>query len=377
MSLPAICLDAGHYGKYNRSTTVSSYYESEVMWKLHLLVKEELEAYGFPVRLTRESQEKDLDLVERGKKAKGCGLFLSFHSNATGTYTTNESVDYPLVYYPIDFKGDAIDGKGKDIATQLANCIKATMGTSQAPIVQYRKGTGNWDYLGVINGARRVGVVGLLLEHSFHTNTKMTNWLLDNNNLKKLAKAEAEVIAKYYGAVKPNNGPEEVLTKSTDWYRIRKTWSDAKSQIGAYKNLSLAKQDCLDGYNVYDPDGKAIYPVAEPVTPSPVKVNKVLEWQKAAIADGFNFPEHGADGDWGPECEKVAKEAVVKKQLIGYKYPNLTKIVQKAVGFTDVKDIDGLCGKETKKAIETYQSNHGLVVDGCVGLNTWKVILEV
>lgn len=368
MSLPTICLDAGHYGQFNRSTSVPSYYESEVMWKLHLLVKEELEAYGFPVRLTRENQAKDLGLVERGKKAEGCALFLSFHSNATGTYTTNENVDYPLVYYPIDFKGDAIDGKGKDLAEQLALCIQETMGTKQKGVAEYRKGTGNWDYLGVINGARRVGVVGLLLEHSFHTNTKMTNWLLDDNNLKKLAMAEAKVIAQYYGAVKTTSTPAEVLTGKNEWYRVRKSWNDKASQIGAYKNLSQAIKDCTSGYSVYDPKGKKVYPAD-----TPVKVNPVLEWQKAAIADGFNFPKYGADGAWGSECESVARQAIVKKQLIGYKYPNLTKIVQKAVGV----EVDGKCGNDTTKAIKTYQQNHGLVADGCVGLNTWKSILNV
>ena len=33
--------------------------------------------------------------------------------------------------------------------------------------------------------------------------------------------------------------------------------------------------------------------------PTEEKTNKVLEWQKAAIADGFSFPKYGADGKWG------------------------------------------------------------------------------
>ena len=44
-----ICLDAGHYGKYNQSPAVSKYYESDMAWKLHLLLKKELEAYGIEV----------------------------------------------------------------------------------------------------------------------------------------------------------------------------------------------------------------------------------------------------------------------------------------------------------------------------------------
>lgn len=99
-------------------------------------------------------------------------------------------------------------------------------------------------------------------------------------------------------------------------------------------------------------------------------VNPVLEWQKAAIADGFKFPKYGADGDWGTECIAVAKQAIIKRRIT-YKYYNLTKIVQKAVGAT----VDGKCGINTVSAIKTYQKAHGLTADGEVGLNTWRVIL--
>ena len=44
-------------------------------------------------------------------------------------------------------------------------------------------------------------------------------------------------------------------------YRVRKTWTDAKSQKGAYKVLKNAKAcaDKYEGYSVYDEKGKVIY----------------------------------------------------------------------------------------------------------------------
>ena len=45
------------------------------------------------------------------------------------------------------------------------------------------------------------------------------------------------------------------------WYRVRKTWADAKSQKGAFHVLSNAKA-CADenpGYSVFDESGKAVY----------------------------------------------------------------------------------------------------------------------
>lgn len=133
----------------------------------------------------------------------------------------------------------------------------------------------------------------------------------------------------------------------------------------------------MDTPSLWDGFKSAILGKEEPKVTNTSKVNtKVLEWQNAAIADGFTFPLFGVDGKWGRECENVAEDAIIKKRLTGYKYFNLTKIVQRAVGFTGA-DVDGKCGKNTKKAIIAYQKAHGLIEDGCVGIKTWKVILGV
>lgn len=42
-------------------------------------------------------------------------------------------------------------------------------------------------------------------------------------------------------------------------YRVRKTWADAASQIGAYAYLKNAKLACPAGYRVFDESGKTIY----------------------------------------------------------------------------------------------------------------------
>ena len=38
-------------------------------------------------------------------------------------------------------------------------------------------------------------------------------------------------------------------------YRIRKSWADAKSQIGAFSSLENAKKSCKTGYSVFDANG--------------------------------------------------------------------------------------------------------------------------
>ncbi len=51
-------------------------------------------------------------------------------------------------------------------------------------------------------------------------------------------------------------------------FRVRKTWDDTKSQIGAYKNLTYAKEkaDKNAGYSVFDEKGNAVYSAVKPGT---------------------------------------------------------------------------------------------------------------
>ena len=69
--MPKIMIDAGHYGKYNRSPAVPEYYESIMAWDLHLKLKAELEKYGFIVATTRHTRARDLEVYARGDMARG------------------------------------------------------------------------------------------------------------------------------------------------------------------------------------------------------------------------------------------------------------------------------------------------------------------
>lgn len=187
-----ICLDAGHYGKYNHSPAVDAYYESDMNWKLHLMLKEELEKYGIEVITTRENQETDKPLFERGAMSEGCDLFLSIHSNAVGD-DVNEEVDHPISIVQLH-------GRGDELGMKLAQCIAALMQTRQEGRIKNRRGE-NGEYYGVLRGAAAVHTLGIIIEHSFHTNTRSTLWLLDDDNLKKVAVAEAKLLAEYFNLI--------------------------------------------------------------------------------------------------------------------------------------------------------------------------------
>lgn len=190
-----IMLDAGHYGKYNRSPVVREYYESVQMWALCELLAEELKNCGFEVGKTRDKIETDLEVTKRGKKAKGYDLFISLHSNAVAP-GGSEKTDRVCVYAAFD----GINGSHR-LASALAVGISDLMGTSGGYVKTRKSDNGDREYYGVLRGARSVGCpLYYLIEHSFHTNARAAKWLLDKSNLVSLARMEAKVIAGYFGA---------------------------------------------------------------------------------------------------------------------------------------------------------------------------------
>ena len=206
-----VMIDAGHYGYYNQSPAVKEYWESKMTWKLHLMLKEELEKYGIIVGTTRKNQEQDMALYNRGYSSMGYDLFISVHSNAVGD-GVNESVDYPVCFVQIS-------GKSDRIGTLLSECVREVMQTRQ-PADHWSQRGNNGDYYGVLRGATAAGTVGVIVEHSFHTQTRATKWLLQDSNLRKLAVAEAKVIAEYLagGSVSPSanatpSAPKNYLSK--------------------------------------------------------------------------------------------------------------------------------------------------------------------
>lgn len=253
-------IDPGHYGStYNKNTVGLDYYESAMTWKLSNYLKSELEALGVEVTLSRNNIDANPSLYDRGFGAKGCNLFLSIHSNAAGS----ETPDYPIVYRGYD------KTISDEFGLKLAKLIQELMGTKQDGRTSTRKGS-NGEYYGVLRGARAAGLdYYYIVEHSFHTNYNATKWLSSDENLKLLAKKEAELIASYFNVKKQENKQEtkeevKVETpKNNNYYRVRKTWEDSKSQVGAYTSLENAKRNCKDGYFVFDWNGKKVYPIEE------------------------------------------------------------------------------------------------------------------
>lgn len=75
------------------------------------------------------------------------------------------------------------------------------------------------------------------------------------------------------------------------WYRVRKTWVDAKSQLGAYKELANAKA-CVDkhpGYSVFDVNGVNIYTSNTTTSAVPYKVRVSISDLNIRKGPGTNY----------------------------------------------------------------------------------------
>ena len=202
------------------------------------------------------------------------------------------------------------------------------------------------------------------------------------------------------------NGGTVSAGKSAVLYRVRKSWDDASSQLGAFSVLDNAKTlaDANPGYSVFDSTGTAVYtpggatpdPDPDPAPESDTGPALFQRWLNAGYSTGLNV-----DGLWGPKTRTAAIRALQTElnaqfgaglDVDGLWGPktraacvnvrqgakgNLTRIIQGrlyCMGY-DPSGFDGSFGPGCAAAVKTFQTDAGLSADGIVGKNTWAALL--
>lgn len=258
IKMTQIMIDPGHAGStVNRSPSVPDYYESNMTWALAGKLKTELEKHGAEVRLTRVSKDENPELTERGRSAAGCDAFVSLHSNASG----DERVTAPwMICFSPDEKTQ-LDELSRSLAEAVGPVVSRVMDLP-APFYYTRSvdfdrdGNGYIDdeYYGVLFGAKSVGVPGIIVEHGFHTNKKTAEWLMNEENLDVLARAEAEAIAKYFGISEGSDEMTEAEKKDFAALKaaVEKLTAENKKLSGAVSAVSGDSAELKRRLDVYD-----------------------------------------------------------------------------------------------------------------------------
>lgn len=168
---------------------------------------------------------------------------------------------------------------------------------------------------GIKNCTYTGGKDGVLQKHEWYANTNCPGPYLDS----KFSYIASEVNKRLAGGSGSSN------TGTSSLYRVRKSWADAKSQKGAFRNLENAKKcaKANPGYSVYDANGNSVYPVAS----APSKSVDTLAREVLA-------------GNWGNGQDRVNRLRVA-----GYDY----NAVQNRVN----EILSGNASKPTGKSINT------------------------
>lgn len=197
------------------------------------------------------------------------------------------------------------------------------------------------------------------------------------------------------------NGGTVSTGESTALYRVRKSWADAASQLGAFADPDNAKAlaDQNPGYTVFDAAGNAVY-TSGGEAETPAKPEGYPAQFQAWLNEGYGAGLD-VDGLWGPKTKKGAIKALqtelnnqfgkglavdgiwgskTKAACINVRQGargNLTHLIQGVLycrGY-DSKGFDGIFGPGCEAAVQSFQRAQGLSVDGVVGKNTWEALL--
>lgn len=112
-----------------------------------------------------------------------------------------------------------------------------------------------------------------------------------------------------------------------EMYRVRKSWDDKKSQIGAYAVLKYAKKACDEagaGYFVFNSDGERVYPEVVKVTGTPSTGSEAdikAVWDYCLDKIGNEYGVAGLMGNLEAEAS--------------FRSNNLQGSYEKSLGFTD------------------------------------------
>lgn len=247
-----IALSDGHgiltYGKRSpilpngmKSETGNFMHENEFNRSVINKLDKHLQRCGFDILLVAPT-DADTPLTVRTNLAnsKKADIYVSVHANAfDAEFNERDPQGIETFHYP-----NSIQGK------KLAEIIHKHLiqGTKQVD-----RGVKAENF----HEVRETNMPSVLIEAEFMDNLDGVKLLLSDSFRGECAVEIAKGICEYFGVKYI-----EIPIKN-QLYRVRKSWDNPKSQIGAFANLETAKiiSDKNNGFNVYDESGRLVYPI--------------------------------------------------------------------------------------------------------------------
>ena len=193
-----IILNAGHGAGKEHNRGGIYFNEGDNNYLYSLVLKEELEKYkNVAVGLIRSKIEDNPSLSQRAKAGEGYDLYIAIHSNAAGADVRGTEV------------WDSVEKPNKALAQKICN-VTANLFEHNNRGVKYKEGKNGWNWYGELRMNKAKSA--MIIENGFHTNKEDCKFFKDNH--KKLAEAQAKVIAEYYGLKKRG---EEKEDKPSSW----------------------------------------------------------------------------------------------------------------------------------------------------------------
>ena len=133
------------------------------------------------------------------------------------------------------------------------------------------------------------------LEVGFHDNAEEAAWLAAHTS--EVAEAIVQGCCDHFGVAYTAPGasvPKTPTPEKATLYRVRKSWADAASQLGAFAQLENAKRlaDQNPGYAVFDENGNAVYtPEQKPQTYTVQKGDSLWTIAERQLGNGLRYPE--------------------------------------------------------------------------------------
>lgn len=226
------------------------------------------------VSLAQFIQESGYGKSELAQNANNCfGMKCSLSGNTWAGSTWDGSSKYTKATQEDDGNGNlytvtAEFRKYPNVEASIADHSAYLLGAMNGSKKRYDGIAGMTDYKAVVQ---------LIKDGGYATDTKYVSRL-------------CALIEKY------NLTQYNAVNASADvWYRVRKTWADSKSQLGAFHSLGNAKV-CADAnaeYSVYDETGKTLYTSGSTTAFQPYMVKVSITNLNIRKGAGTNFAKTG------------------------------------------------------------------------------------